>query len=184
MGTVQRATNTPATIPSEIRNGENPSVTSLVGASAAPSHAPAASPHATPTRCSERDAAFTVDCRWACIALPQSHEQTGPQQQDRNRNPEVRVGHDGSESRVSQNPFSVPGAPTAPQLCHTPELPPVTGKPCPSFLARWDRPEGPSVLYCTTIFAAGDVTSPIETVIGYVPAASPGGTTALIWYSP
>ena len=55
MGTVQRATNTPATMPSEIIKGEKPSVTSLVGASAAPSHAPAASPHITPSLCRERD---------------------------------------------------------------------------------------------------------------------------------
>ncbi len=50
VGTVQRATNTPATIPSEMMNGEKPTVTSLVGASAAPSQAPAPSPQVTPSQ--------------------------------------------------------------------------------------------------------------------------------------
>src|ERR1035437_7775213 len=48
VGTVQRAVNTPATLHSEIAYGDRPELTSLVGASAAPSHTPAASPHATP----------------------------------------------------------------------------------------------------------------------------------------
>ena len=48
-GTLQRAKNTPTTIMSEITRGEMPAVTSLVGASAAPSHAPAAIPHKTPS---------------------------------------------------------------------------------------------------------------------------------------
>ena len=60
MGTVQRATNTPATMPSEIRKGEKPTVTSFVGASAAPSHAPAPSPHATPSRWREREERLVI----------------------------------------------------------------------------------------------------------------------------
>jgi hypothetical protein len=48
-GKVQRARNTPITMPSEITTGDSPSVTSFVGASAAPSHAPAVSPHSIPT---------------------------------------------------------------------------------------------------------------------------------------
>jgi len=49
VGSVHRATNTPVTMQSEIKNGESPTVTSLVGASAAPSHAPAANPESTPS---------------------------------------------------------------------------------------------------------------------------------------
>jgi hypothetical protein len=52
-GTVHRATNTPATIPSETRNGEKPAVTSLVGASAAANHEAAANPQITPSACRE-----------------------------------------------------------------------------------------------------------------------------------
>jgi hypothetical protein len=37
----------------EMRNGENPSLTSFVGASALPSHTAAASPQKTPSRCRE-----------------------------------------------------------------------------------------------------------------------------------
>src|SRR5262245_23666512 len=48
-GRLQRARNTPSTIISEIATGGMPSVTSLVGASAAPSHAPAVTPERTPT---------------------------------------------------------------------------------------------------------------------------------------
>src|SRR6185437_9455188 len=47
------AVNTPATMQSEIANGENPALTSFVGASAAPSHTPAANPQITPSPCSE-----------------------------------------------------------------------------------------------------------------------------------
>ena len=39
---------------SEITTGDSPSVTSFVGASAAPSHAPAVTPHNMPTSCSVR----------------------------------------------------------------------------------------------------------------------------------
>src|SRR5579884_1721342 len=51
VGKVQRAVNTPATIHREIANGERPVLTSLVGASAAPSHTPAPSPQRTPSPC-------------------------------------------------------------------------------------------------------------------------------------
>ena len=69
-GSVQRATKTPATIPSEIRKGENPAVTSLVGASAAPNHAPAAKPHATPRPCREAldNLVFTASAGCAAIS--------------------------------------------------------------------------------------------------------------------
>jgi hypothetical protein len=53
VGIVHRATNAPITIPIEIRNGENPSFTSFVGASALPSHTAAESPQNTPSLCNE-----------------------------------------------------------------------------------------------------------------------------------
>src|SRR6266704_5142670 len=53
-GRLQRARNTPSTIVSEMTTGEMPSATILVGASAAPSQAPAVNPLSTPTSCSRR----------------------------------------------------------------------------------------------------------------------------------
>jgi hypothetical protein len=38
---------------SEIKKGDSPAITSFVGASAAPSHAPAAKPHMTPNTCND-----------------------------------------------------------------------------------------------------------------------------------
>src|SRR6516165_6240164 len=49
VGNVQRATNTPATMESEIKKGENPAVTNLVGASAPASQVAAPSPQQTPS---------------------------------------------------------------------------------------------------------------------------------------
>ena len=45
---VQRAVKTPATMASEMAKGDRPELTSLVGASAAPSQTPAARAQATP----------------------------------------------------------------------------------------------------------------------------------------
>ena len=53
-GTLHRARNTPKTIISEMTIGEIPTVTSLVGASAAPNHAPAVKPHKIPSSCNFR----------------------------------------------------------------------------------------------------------------------------------
>src|SRR5437762_1147845 len=53
-GNVHRARNTPITMPNEITTGDKPSVTSFVGASAAPSHAPAETPQSIPTLCRVR----------------------------------------------------------------------------------------------------------------------------------
>src|SRR5262249_25843866 len=50
-GKLQRARKTPTTISSDTTIGETPECTSLVGASAAPSQAPAANPHSTPVVC-------------------------------------------------------------------------------------------------------------------------------------
>jgi len=50
-GTLHRARKTPITIISEITTGEIPTVTSFVGASAAPNQAPAVNPDTNPTIC-------------------------------------------------------------------------------------------------------------------------------------
>src|SRR6266478_8499290 len=54
-GRLQRARKTPTTMTREMTIGERPRVTSLVGASAAPSHAPAVSPEKMPRSCRERE---------------------------------------------------------------------------------------------------------------------------------
>src|SRR6202451_4367676 len=53
-GTLHRARKTPITIISEITTGEIPTDTNFVGASAAPSQAPAVKPESTPTTCNLR----------------------------------------------------------------------------------------------------------------------------------
>src|SRR6202140_836855 len=53
-GTLHRARKTPTTMTSEITSGERPMETSFVGASAAPSHAPAVKPERVPRSCSLR----------------------------------------------------------------------------------------------------------------------------------
>src|SRR5882757_2042451 len=68
VGNVQRAVNTPATIQSEIANGENPAFTSFVGASAAPSHTPAVNPQITPSPCSDNPV-FSILCTAFAIHL-------------------------------------------------------------------------------------------------------------------
>ena len=74
-------------MPSEIRNGEKPIVTSFVGASAMPSHAPAASPHITPRKCSE-----CVDrCAVAAVALIEHHQQADAERQHSHRYPELNI---------------------------------------------------------------------------------------------
>jgi len=54
-GRLQRARKTPTTMTSEMTIGERPIVTSFVGASAAPSQAPAVSPERMPRSCRERE---------------------------------------------------------------------------------------------------------------------------------
>jgi hypothetical protein len=53
-GTLHRARKTPITMISEITTGEIPTDTNFVGASAAPSQAPAVKPERIPTICSFR----------------------------------------------------------------------------------------------------------------------------------
>src|ERR1700674_4956946 len=72
---LQRARKTPVTMMSEMTRGETPIETSLVGASAAPSQAPAVKPERMPTSCSlrERDVSSTSKGAWdtaaGCIGL-------------------------------------------------------------------------------------------------------------------
>src|SRR5256885_11706864 len=54
-GRLQRARKTPTTMTREMTIGERPRVTSFVGASAAPSQAPAVSPEKIPRSCRERE---------------------------------------------------------------------------------------------------------------------------------
>ncbi len=69
-GTLQRARKTPVTMISEMTIGDTPTDTSFVGASAAPSHAPAVNPERIPRTCSLRGracaagwfAGVTTDC--------------------------------------------------------------------------------------------------------------------------
>ncbi len=74
VGTVQRATNAPITMPMEMMKGENPALTSLVGASALPSQTAAASPQKTPSLCRER-----VDRPGAASCLSFTHSPQGHQ---------------------------------------------------------------------------------------------------------
>lgn len=57
VGRVQRAVKTPATMAREMAKGDRPELTSLVGASAAPSQTPAARAQATPRAWTEVKAA-------------------------------------------------------------------------------------------------------------------------------
>src|SRR5918998_4372729 len=87
-GRLQRARKTPTTIASDTTTGERPIVTSLVGASAAPSHAPAASPQKIPT-------AWRLRSRAASVTRsrdPAQDEQ--PADQHRDRHPELHVAED------------------------------------------------------------------------------------------
>jgi hypothetical protein len=57
------------TMLSEINTGDNPSVTSFVGASAAPSHAPAVIPQSMPTPCSVRSRRGSIATGAETLAL-------------------------------------------------------------------------------------------------------------------
>src|ERR1039457_1433690 len=102
MGTVQRATNTPATMPTEMMKGENPAVTSLVGASAAPSQAPAPKPQETPSQCSVRAERRVVEPAALPIALPHYRQQADAYGQGRYRKPEMAIGENCLPQRLFQ----------------------------------------------------------------------------------
>ena len=94
VGTVQRATKAPITMPIEMMKGENPAFTSLVGASALPSQTAAASPQNTPSLCNEIvDRTPAAAVLWL-IASPQRHQQCGSQNQHDHRHPQMHVGQD------------------------------------------------------------------------------------------
>ena len=105
VGTVQRATNAPITIPMEMMKGENPAFTSLVGASALPSQTAADSPQNTPSLCSEIVDRAAIPL-WL-IASPQRHQQCGSQNQHDHRHPQMHVGQDGHPARSFQASTSV-----------------------------------------------------------------------------
>src|SRR5262249_54433669 len=95
-GSVQRARKTPATMASDTTMGEMPMFTSLVGASAPPSQAPAAKPLRMPTACRVRRRA--EDGAAACCAPifllgdPAQDDQSRYQYDE--RDPEVLVAQD------------------------------------------------------------------------------------------
>src|SRR3954471_4639422 len=89
-GSVHLARNTPITMLSEITTGDSPSVTSLVGASAAPSHAPAVSPQNIPTFCSVLSRAASMLLIAACGLLPSGAELTRSSAARRDRPPAPR----------------------------------------------------------------------------------------------
>src|ERR1035438_8096375 len=106
MGTVERATNTPATMPSEMIKGENPAVTSLVGASAAPrrapGEAPAPKPQETPSQCSERAESCVVESGAFAIALPHCRQQADAYDKNHYRQPEMAIGENCLPQRLFQ----------------------------------------------------------------------------------
>src|ERR1019366_2022456 len=102
MGTVQRATNTPATMPNEMIKGGNPAVTSLVGGSAAPSQAPAPKPQETPSECSERAESCVVESGAFAIALPHCRQQADAYDKNHYRQPEMAIGENCLPQRLFQ----------------------------------------------------------------------------------
>ena len=102
VGKLQRAVKTPATMHSEIANGEKPAFTSFVGASAAPSHTPAVKPQITPKPCND-NALFSTLCVTPAIHHPcfspfasgrcsvQHDQESDPGQQYKKRHQKVAV---------------------------------------------------------------------------------------------
>jgi hypothetical protein len=90
---------------SEMAKGENPELTSLVGASAAPSHAPAASPQITSSewrepewrrgaRAEAFDATTSINVNLSSV---QDDQQSNSPQQDEGRDPELHIAQDGAQ---------------------------------------------------------------------------------------
>src|ERR1035437_3981136 len=102
MGTVQRATKAPITMPMERMKGANaasssPVFTSLVGASALPSQTAAASPQNTPSLCRERVDRPGVPLEFSLTHSPQGHQEGGTENQHTDGHPKMRVGEDTDE---------------------------------------------------------------------------------------
>ena len=102
VGTVQRATKAPMTIPIEMMKGEKPALTNLVGASALPSHTAAANPQNTPSLCRERVDRPGAPFRLSLTRSPQSHEKGSSQNQNANRYPKVNIGENAHQRRSLQ----------------------------------------------------------------------------------
>src|SRR5262250_1514606 len=109
-GRLQRARKTPMTMMSEMAMGEMPMETSLVGASAAPSQAPAAKPERMPRSCSFFaremscvDEALRVcasDDMIFCDSIRLAHEAQQQQSADKygNRDPKMNVGEHAAQA--------------------------------------------------------------------------------------
>ena len=94
VGSVQRATKTPATMESEIKKGESPTVTNFRGAAAPANQAPAASPHITPRTCRERrvvsELSFCGGCKDFMSSMKVSQQSDAENKHDE-RDPELNV---------------------------------------------------------------------------------------------
>src|ERR1017187_6174110 len=97
VGTVQRATNAPMTMPMEMMKGENPAFTSFVGASALPSQTAAASPQNTPSLCRESVDRPGAPLEFSLTHSPQGHQKGGTENQHTDGHPKMRVGEDTDE---------------------------------------------------------------------------------------
>src|SRR5579864_2205467 len=101
-GTLQRARKTPNTMIRETVMGEISGLTSLMGASAPPSHAPAAKPQKMPSACSERKRVACIGPETVGAAASMLAEDgfNGACPEGRNRQPERRAGsRSGGRSR-------------------------------------------------------------------------------------
>src|ERR1700761_4576319 len=93
VGNVQRDRNTPHTIADDRANGEKPAVTSLVGASAAPSQTAAVKPQMTPRPCRESRRFVCLSAMVANVRAPlmQQHEKRGTGNRNEKRHKKVTV---------------------------------------------------------------------------------------------
>src|SRR5579863_6614444 len=97
---LQRARKTPATMMSETVIGEIPALTILIGASAPPSHAPAANPQNTPSACKVRRRPACIGVCTTVESIPVSAElsqEDQARQKHNQRNPELQVAHNRAE---------------------------------------------------------------------------------------
>src|SRR5450631_292362 len=105
-GTLQRARKTPMTMMREIVMGEMSGLTSLMGASAPPSQAPAAKPQKMPKACRLRRRVACIgagalgvgsDSRIVSFMSAESIQKQESADEDREGNPEMDVGCDHAE---------------------------------------------------------------------------------------
>ena len=86
-------------MPIEMMNGEKPSFTSFVGASAVPSHTAAASPQKTPSLWSEMVDRIAAVAVLSFMRLPQGHQKCNSQHQHHHGHPEMHVSHNCQQGR-------------------------------------------------------------------------------------